>query len=276
VLEEARRILDSGLTEIQLLGQNVNSYCDPLGRRSFAELLAEVGQLPGIRRVRFMTSHPRHFTREIVEAIDSVPTLCDHVHLPVQSGSSRVLAAMAREYTREQDLERVAWIRAATHKSISMTTDIIVGFPGETAADFEETMTLLEQVQFDAVFSFKYSPRPNTPAITMENAIPEEEKTYRLAILNDRQREIQRVSYVRHVGQVLEAMVEGYQSARDQVTGRTSQNKTLNFTVPEGTPVPPVGSYVQVRVVRAHPNSLVGEMVCTGQTECVREANTVI
>ena len=276
VLEEARRILDSGLTEIQLLGQNVNSYCDPLGRRSFAELLAEVGQLPGICRVRFMTSHPRHFTREIVEAIDSVPTLCDHVHLPVQSGSSRVLAAMAREYTREQYLERVAWIRAATHKSISMTTDIIVGFPGETAADFEETMTLLEQVQFDAVFSFKYSPRPNTPAITMENAIPEEEKTYRLAILNDRQREIQRVSYVRHVGQVLEAMVEGYQSARDQVTGRTSQNKTLNFTVPEGTPVPPVGSYVQVRVVRAHPNSLVGEMVCTGQTECVREANTVI
>ena len=275
VLEEARRILDSGLTEIQLLGQNVNSYCDPLGKRSFAELLAEVGQLPGIRRVRFMTSHPRHFSREIVEAIDSVPTLCDHVHLPVQSGSSRVLAAMAREYTREQYLERITWIQAATRKSISMTTDIIVGFPGETAEEFEETMTLLEQVQFDAVFSFKYSPRPNTPAIAMENAIPEEEKTRCLAILNDRQREIQRVNYARHVGEVLEAMVEGYQSARNQVTGRTSQNKILNFTVPEGSAVPKVGSYVQVRVLRAHPNSLVGEMACTGEAQGVREAYTV-
>ena len=276
VIEEARRIVDSGLTEIQLLGQNVNSYCDPLGRRSFAELLAEVGQLPGIRRVRFTTSHPRHFTREIVEAIDSVPTLCDHVHLPVQSGSSRVLAAMAREYTREQYLERVAWIRTSKHKSISMTTDIIVGFPGETESEFEQTMTLLEEVQFDAVFSFKYSPRPNTPAMAMENAIPEEEKVRRLAILNDRQREIQRVNYVRHVGQVLEAMVEGYQSARDQITGRTSQNKTLNFTVPLGSPVPEVGSYAQVRVVRAHPNSLVGEMVCASQAQCAPEAYTVI
>ena len=171
VLEEARRIVDGGLTEIQLLGQNVNSYLDPLGRRSFAELLAEVGQVPGIRRVRFTTSHPRHFSRDIVEAIDSVPTLCDHVHLPVQSGSSRVLSAMQREYTREQYLERVAWIRAARNRTISMTTDIIVGFPGETEAEFEQTLSLLEEVQFDAVFSFKYSPRPNTPAIVMENAI---------------------------------------------------------------------------------------------------------
>ncbi len=260
VLEEARRIVDSGLTEIQLLGQNVNSYRDPLGRCSFAELLAEVGQVPGIRRVRFTTSHPRHFTRDIVAAIDSVPTLCDHVHLPVQSGSSRVLAAMAREYTREQYLERVAWIRAARTKSISLTTDIIVGFPGESDAEFEQTMTLLEEVQFDGVFSFKYSPRPNTPAIAMENAITEEEKIARLAILNERQREIQRASYARHLGQVLEVMVEGYQPARAQVTGRTSQNKTLNFTVPEGIAMPAVASYAQVLVLRALPNSLVGEL----------------
>jgi tRNA-2-methylthio-N6-dimethylallyladenosine synthase len=260
VLEEARRIADSGLTEIQLLGQNVNSYRDPLAKCTFAGLLAEVGQVPGIRRVRFMTSHPRHFTREIVEAIDSVPMLCDHVHLPVQSGSSRVLSAMAREYTREQYLERIAWIRAAKHRSISLTTDIIVGFPGETADEFEQTMTLLEEVQFDAVFSFKYSPRPNTPAIAMENAIPEEEKVRRLAVLNDCQREIQRANYMRHVGQVLEVMVEGYQPARNQVTGRTSQNTTLNFTVPEGLAVPKVGSYAQVSVLRSHPNSLAGEM----------------
>jgi tRNA-2-methylthio-N6-dimethylallyladenosine synthase len=276
VLEEARRIVDAGLTEIQLLGQNVNSYRDPLGRRSFAELLAEVGQLAGIRRVRFTTSHPRHFTREIVEAIDSSPTLCDHVHLPVQSGSSRVLGAMAREYTREQYLERVSWIRAAKNKSISLTTDMIVGFPGETQAEFDETMSLLEEVQFDSVFSFKYSPRPNTPSLTMENAISEEEKTRRLAVLNERQREIQRTNYARHVGEVTEAMVEGFQAARDQVSGRTSQNKPLNFTVPAGIAPPKVGSYVQVRVVRAHPNSLVGEMCAAQEAEATPAACIVL
>ncbi len=276
VLEEARRIVDAGLTEIQLLGQNVNSYRDPLGRRSFAELLAEVGQLAGIRRVRFTTSHPRHFTREIVEAIDAGPTLCNHVHLPVQSGSSRVLGAMAREYTREQYLERVSWIREAKNKSISLTTDIIVGFPGETQAEFDETMSLLEEVQFDSVFSFKYSPRPNTPSLRMENAISEEEKTRRLALLNERQREIQRANYARHVGEITEAMVEGFQPARDQVSGRTSQNKPLNFTVPAGMAAPRVGSYVQVRVMRAHPNSLVGEMCATEEAEATPAACIVL
>ena len=135
VLTEARRIADLGYTEIQLLGQNVNSYRDPEGKRSFAELLAAVGEVPGIRRVRFTTSHPRDFTRDIVEAIDSVPTLCDHVHLPVQSGSARILASMAREYTPEWYLERIAWIKAA-RRPISLSTDIIVGFPGETGRRF--------------------------------------------------------------------------------------------------------------------------------------------
>ena len=266
VLEEARRIADSGLTEIQLLGQNVNSYRDPLDRKSFAELLAAVGEVSGIRRVRFTTSHPRHFSRDIVEAIDAVPTLCDHVHLPVQSGSSRVLSAMAREYTREMYLERIAWIRAAKHRTISLTTDIIVGFPGESEAEFEQTLTLLDEVQYDGVFSFKYSPRPNTPAMAMQNAIPEEEKTARLAAMNERQREIQRANYARHVGEVIEVMVEGYQPARGQITGRTSQNKTLNFTVPQGTNAPEVGAYVEVRVTQAYPNSLVGELAGTTQT----------
>jgi tRNA-2-methylthio-N6-dimethylallyladenosine synthase len=183
---------------------------------------------------------------------------------------------MAREYTREQYLERISWICAARKRSISMTTDIIVGFPGETMAEFEETMTLLEEVQFDAVFSFKYSPRPNTPAISMENAISEEEKSHRLAILNDRQREIQRTNYARHVGQKLEVMVEGYQAARDQVTGRTSQNKTLNFSVPQGMSAPRVGDYVQVLVVRAHPNSLVGEMVFASGAPDVDVAYSII
>jgi tRNA-2-methylthio-N6-dimethylallyladenosine synthase len=259
VLNEARRMADMGYTEIQLLGQNVNSYHDTEGKKTFAELLAAVGEISGIRRVRFTTSHPRDFTRDIVEAIDAVPTLCDHVHLPVQSGSSRVLGLMAREYTREWYLERIAWIKASK-RPISMTTDIIVGFPGETAADFEQTITLLDEVQYDGVFGFKYSPRPNTPAITMADSIPDEEKSARLQVLLDRQRETQRINYARHVGQELEAMVEGYNSARGQVNGRTSQNKTLNFTTKQSI-LPATGNYVQVRVTNSFPNSLVGEAV---------------
>jgi tRNA-2-methylthio-N6-dimethylallyladenosine synthase len=147
-----------------------------------------------------------------------------------------------------------------------MTTDIIVGFPGESEAEFVQTLTLLDEVQYDGVFSFKYSPRPNTPAIAMQNAIPEEEKAARLAALNERQREIQRANYARHVGEVMEAMVEGRQPARGQITGRTSQNKTLNFTVPDGMTAPGVGAYVQVRVVGSYPNSLVGELVGAAQS----------
>ncbi len=170
VIEEARRMAEAGFTEIQLLGQNVNSYKDPSGTMTFAELLTGVGELTGIRRVRFTTSHPRDFTRDIVEAIDAVPTLCDHVHLPVQSGSSSILKAMAREYTRDWYLERISWIKAAK-RDISMTSDIIVGFPGETESDLEETGTLLDEVGYDAIFAFKYSPRPNTPALTMTDSI---------------------------------------------------------------------------------------------------------
>ncbi len=258
VLAEARRMAGEGFTDIQLLGQNVNSYRDPAGKRSFAELLAAVGQIPGIRRVRFTTSHPRDFTKDIVDAIDAVPTLCDHVHLPVQSGSSRVLALMAREYTREQYLERIAWMKAAK-RPISITTDLIVGFPGETDGDFEQTITLLHEVGYDGAFTFKYSARPNTPALKMADSIPDEEKSRRLSILNDRQREIQRERYSKQVGETLEVMVEG-KNPRGQVIGRTSQNKTLNFTHKQLID-PALGSYVQVRVTQAFPNSLVGEMV---------------
>src|ERR1700744_4694815 len=207
VLAEAQRIAQSGFTEIQLLGQNVNSYQDPSGKRSFAELLAAVGEVNGIQRVRFTTSHPRDFTKDIVDAIDAVPTLCDHVHLPVQSGSTAVLKAMQREYTREWYLERISWIKGAK-REISMTSDIIVGFPGETEQDLEDTATLLEEVQYDAVFAFKYSPRPNTPAIHMADSIPDEEKSRRLAILLDRQKNVQRTSYARHLNQTMEVMVE--------------------------------------------------------------------
>jgi tRNA-2-methylthio-N6-dimethylallyladenosine synthase len=259
VLDEARRIVDQGYSEIQLLGQNVNSYRDPEGKLSFAELLGAVGQVGGVRRVRFTTSHPRDFTRDIVEVIDAVPTLCDHVHLPVQSGSSRILKAMAREYTREWYLERIAWIKAA-RRPISLSTDIIIGFPGETADDFIQTMDLLAEVEYDCVFGFKYSARPNTPALTMIDSIPEAEKANRLHSLLDRQREIQRVNYARHIGQVMEVMVEGQHPARGQVAGRSSQNTPVNFTCTQ--PIAPApGNYLQVKITASHPNSLVGESV---------------
>jgi len=259
ILEEARRIVDQGFTEIQLLGQNVNSYRDPEGKRSFAELLAAVGQVPGIRRVRFTTSHPRDFTRNIVEAIDAVPTLCDHVHLPVQSGSSRILKLMEREYTSDWYLERIAWIRSA-RRSIALSTDIIVGFPGETADDFIQTMDLLETVQYDCVFGFKYSARPNTPALTMIDSIPETEKVTRLKVLLDRQRDIQRANYAKHLGQLMEVMVEGQHASRGQVIGRSSQNIPVNFTCAQPI-APALGNYVQVKITDTHPNSLVGEAV---------------
>jgi tRNA-2-methylthio-N6-dimethylallyladenosine synthase len=259
VLAEARQMADLGYTEIQLLGQNVNSYKDPAGKQSFAELLAAVGEVPGIRRVRFTTSHPRDFGRDIIEAIDAVPTVCDHVHLPVQSGSDRVLGAMQRLYTREQYLERVAWMKAAK-REISITSDVIVGFPGETEADFEQTLSLLEEVRYDLVFTFKYSPRPNTPSLALEDAIPDEEKARRLEVLMARQREIQIARYKKYIGTVSEVMVEGRNESRRQWIGRTSQNKTLNFTAPEAA-APKVGSYVPVRATASFPNSLVGEMV---------------
>jgi tRNA-2-methylthio-N6-dimethylallyladenosine synthase len=256
VLAEARRMAESGYTEVQLLGQNVNSYRDPEGKRSFAELLTAAAEIPGIRRVRFTTSHPRDFTRDIVEAIEAVPTLCNHVHLPVQSGSSSTLKRMQREYTREQYLERIGWVKQS-RRPISITTDIIVGFPGETVAEFEETLSLLEMVQYDAVFAFKYSPRPNTPSLVMIDAIPDEEKGKRLQVLLDRQREWQRVNYTKHIGEVVEVAVEGHNAQRGQVNGRTSENITLNF-VPRGPILPAPGSYALVEVTQSFPNSLVG------------------
>jgi tRNA-2-methylthio-N6-dimethylallyladenosine synthase len=259
VLAEARQMADLGYSEIQLLGQNVNSYKDPAGKRTFAELLAAVGEVPGIHRVRFTTSHPRDFGRDIIEAIDAVPTLCDHVHLPVQSGSDRVLNAMQRLYTREQYLQRIAWMKSAK-REISITSDVIVGFPGETEQDFAETLSLLEEVGYDSVFTFKYSPRPNTPSLALEDAIPDHEKSRRLEVLMAKQKEIQITRYKKYIGTIAEVMVEGRNEARAQWIGRTSQNKTLNFTAPEAS-APKVGTYVPVKATTSFPNSLLGELV---------------
>ncbi len=256
VLEEVRRLADAGYSEIQLLGQTVNSYKDPSGKRmSFAELLVAVAAVQGIRRVRFTTSHPRDFGRDIVEAIDSTPQLCDHVHLPVQSGSTRILREMLRTYTREEYLEKIAMIREA-RRPISVTSDIIVGFPGETEADLEETLSLLNIAQYDGVFAFQYSPRPNTSAQHMPDAIPEEEKGRRLARLMDYQREIQQRRNDAHIGETLEVMVDNASRRPGNWSGRCSNNQMLNFTSPRENLL---GEYVQVKVTGAGPISLVGE-----------------
>jgi tRNA-2-methylthio-N6-dimethylallyladenosine synthase len=267
VMAEARRLADEGYTEIQLLGQNVNSYRDPSPAGwDFAALLARAGEIPGIRRVRFTTSHPRDFVKEIIDAIDANPALCNHVHLPVQSGSTRVLAAMRRQYTREEYMRRIEWMKNA-RRPIAITTDIIIGFPGETEREFEETLDLLDEVEYASLFIFKYSPRPNTPAQTMADAIPEEEKTRRFMILQEKQRAIQIRRNSALLGTVEEVHVEGRHPALGQWIGRTSQNQTLNFTYAnqgtranhndEGLQL--VGTYLPVRVTRAGPNSLVGE-----------------
>jgi tRNA-2-methylthio-N6-dimethylallyladenosine synthase len=259
VMAEARGLAERGFTEIQLLGQNVNSYRDPSPAGwDFSMLLGRVAEIPGIRRVRYTTSHPRDFVKSIVDTMDANPVLCDHVHLPVQSGSSRVLAAMDRLYTRDEYMRRIDWLKNAGRK-YSLTTDIIVGFPGETEQDFEQTLDLLDEVQYASLFSFKYSPRPNTAALSMEDRIPEEEKQRRLLTLQEKQRAIQIRRNAELIGSLQEVMVEGRNQALGQWIGRTSDNRTLNFSHPDTNGDSLVGRYLPVRVTRSGPNSLVGE-----------------
>src|SRR5215467_8741291 len=258
ILREVRQLAEFGYSEIQLLGQTVNSYRDPTPRTMrFAELLLAVAEVPGIRRVRFTTSHPSDFTKDIVEAIESQPKVCEHVHLPVQSGSTKVLRAMQRTYTRDEYLEKIAMIRSAK-RPIEITTDIIVGFPDESQADFEETLSLLDEVKYDSLFSFKYSPRPNTSSLKMDDAIPEEEKSRRLATLQDQQREIQTSRNAKLIGESCEVLVSGKSRREGQWSGYTSSYRLANFTSHANELL---GTYVQVRVTGATPNSLVGEHV---------------
>jgi tRNA-2-methylthio-N6-dimethylallyladenosine synthase len=260
VLAESRRLAGEGFTEIQLLGQTVNSYCDPApARLSFAELLTRVAEVPGIRRVRFTTSHPRDFTPDIVRAIDGNPVLCDQIHLPAQSGSNRILKRMLRTYTREEYLEKIRCVRSAK-RAISISTDIIVGFCGETEEDFEATLSLLDQGSYDQVFSFKYSPRPRTAAGQLEDSVPEEEKARRLSVLQAKQREIQIQRNQTCVGKEYEVLVEGFHPRLGQAMGRTTSNRIINFP---GEPSW-VGRYLTVRVTASGPNSLVGKLAAEG------------
>ena len=230
VMEESHSLAAAGYSEIQLLGQNVNSYRDPSSAGwDFARLLEAVGHVPGVRRVRFTTSHPRDFVKEIIDAIDRTPTLCNMVHLPVQSGSTKVLAAMDRQYTRDEYMRRIEWMKNA-ERDIAISTDVIVGFPGETEEDFAQTLSLLDEVEYDSIFSFKYSVRPNTPALSLGDHVPEEEKSRRLIILQERQRAIQLRRNSKLIDSEQEALVEGFNSSTGQWIGRTSQNRVLNFT----------------------------------------------
>jgi len=258
VLREVRQLADLGYSEVQLLGQTVNSYADPTPRKMrFSELLLAVADVQGIRRVRFTTSHPSDFTPDIVEAIESQPKICDHVHLPVQSGSTKVLRAMQRTYTREEYLERIAMMRGA-QRPIAITSDIIVGFPGETDSDFEETLSLIDEVRYNSIFAFKYSPRPNTPSLTMRDAISEEEKSRRLAVLQEKQREIQAATNQQLVDGMFEVLVSGKSRRENQWSGYTTSHVIVNFA---SQAKELLGTYVQVRVTGAGPNNLVGEQI---------------
>jgi tRNA-2-methylthio-N6-dimethylallyladenosine synthase len=243
ILKEVRQLAELGYTEIQLLGQTVNSYKDVSSRRlSFAELLVAVGEVPGIRRVRFTTSHPSDFGPDIVRAIDAHPELCDHVHLPVQSGSSRVLRGMQRTYTREKYLEKIALIRGA-RRPISITTDIIVGFPGETEDEFQETLSLVAEVGFDDAFTFKYSVREGTPAVRLKDHVAEEVQAERLERLIALVRGGAKRRNIGLVGTTHEVLVEGRAKRGSLLQARTRTNKIALVEGPDEW----IGTYRRVR-----------------------------
>ena len=258
ILADLQQLAEFGYTEVQFLGQTVNSYADPSPRKlRFSELLLEAASVPGIRRIRFTTSHPRDFTPDIIAAMDSNQTICNHVHLPVQSGSTRVLRAMQRTYSRAEYLEKIAMVRGARRRT-AITTDVIVGFPGETAADFDDTLSLMDEVRYDGVFSFKYSPRPNTPASSMADAIPEEEKSRRLVLLQEKQRLIQAKTLQSLENEIFEVHVDGKSKKENCWYGHSSCNRVVSLT---STAENLLGAYVQARVTGSTANSLLGEHI---------------
>ena len=257
ILAEVRDAVDSGRREVQLLGQIVNHYCAPDDPRcDFAGLLEAVHEVEGVERIRFASPHPRHVDERFLRAMAALPKVCRHLHLPVQSGSSRVLAAMRRRYTRASYLDLVARVRAAV-PGVALSTDMIVGFPGETAADFEATLSLTAAVGFHSMFSFKYSARPNTLAAQrLPDDVPETEKTARIVALQQLQREIQSGLNAALVGRQVEVLVDAASRRREtELSGRTSTNVVVNL------PGPPawIGRTMAVRVSRAGPHSVWGE-----------------
>jgi len=261
IMAEVGDAVSKGHKEIQLLGQIVNHYRAPdRPGCDFAALLALVNDVPGVERIRFASPHPRHVTAQLIEAIRDLPRVCKHLHLPVQSGSTRMLAAMRRRHTREDYLDLVARVREAV-PSITLSSDMIVGFPGETEQDFEETMSLIEQVQFHSLFSFKYSGRPNTFAIKhLADDVPHTVKTRRLAALQDLQRAIQTRLHQQALGTVQDVLVDARSQRRPwEMSGRTTGNTVVNFPGDLSW----LGQTVAVQIQRAGPNSLWGEPIVT-------------
>lgn len=278
IVEEARALVAAGAREITLLGQNVNSYGKKEGLDGFARLLDRVAEIDGLARIRFVTSHPRDLSDELVEAFGRIDKLCSHIHLPVQSGSNAVLRRMNRKYTRETYMARVDKLRSV-RPDIAVTTDVIVGFPGEGRDDFEMTLDLLDRVGFDTLFAFEYSDRPQAPARKFDGKISSAEKKERLRELLDRQAEITARIYGALVGQTVEVLVEGA-SKRErnragvgapgaaEMTGRTPENRIVNFEINDAAcPGPPealAGRILPVVIERACANSLKGKMPVDG------------
>ncbi|HUT77421.1 MAG TPA: MiaB/RimO family radical SAM methylthiotransferase, partial [Polyangia bacterium] len=256
IAAEVERLVGQGVREVTLLGQKVNAW--KLGGARFVNLLERLDGIAGLARLRFVSPHPRHMEPDLTAAFGRLRTLCEAIHLPLQAGADRVLAAMGRRYTREGYLEAVESLRAACPE-IAISTDLIVGYPGETAADFEQTLDLVERVGFTGVFSFKYSPRPGTPAASLDDDVPTHEKERRLAAVHEVVRGLEERHRTSLVGSVLEVLVEGAGRMPGQRSGRARGNQIVNFAVPDGTDaVAGRGDLIPVRVARANPHSLEG------------------
>ena len=257
ILEEISELASQGVREVTLIGQNVNSYgLRDHAELSFAGLLQEVNAVDGIDRIRFTTSHPKDLSDELIECFGALPKLCKHLHLPVQCGSDRILRAMNRGYTRERYLEVVDRLRRVCPE-IRLTTDIIVGFPGESDADFAETMSLLEGVRFAELYSFIFSSRKGTAAADMEDETPAEAKQVRFDRMLAMQQDISREIWQEDVGKVLEVLVEGEsRMGEGQIFGRTTWNRIVNFSGPSELS----GRIVPVKITKSYRNSLLGEL----------------
>jgi tRNA-2-methylthio-N6-dimethylallyladenosine synthase len=269
ILADVADAAAGGRKEVQLLGQIVNHYRAPDDPHcDFAQLLADVHEVPGVERIRFASPHPRHTGDRLIEAVRDLPKVCKHLHLPVQSGSSRVLAAMRRRHTREAYLDLVRRIREAI-PGVTLSTDMIVGFPGEAPEDFEETLSLTRAVRYHSMFSFKYSVRPNTLAAKrMPDDVPETEKTARIVALQELQREIQIDLHEAAVGTVVEVLVDSVsRRRREEMSGRTTGNTVVNVPLPSGDSAERwMGRTVPVRIRRAGPYSLSGDVVSPAET----------
>ena len=256
IVEEVRQAAAAGHSEVHLLGQIVNQYQAPDDPRcDFAGLLEAVHEVPGVRRVRFASPHPRHVTPRMIAAMRDLPNVCRHLHLPVQSGSTRVLGAMRRRHSREEYLDLVDRLRDAI-PNLALSTDMIVGFPGETGEDFDATLSLVERVRYHSMFSYKFSPRPNTLANRrMPDDVSEADKTRRIVSLQALQRSIQLELHAAAVGREEEVLVDSISRRRPwEMSGRTTGNTVVNLPGSAGA----VGAFLRVRITRAGPNSLAG------------------